>query len=363
MRIRARYDEDINGPPIKGMANSTDLSLQSSVGVRRSIQYLPSVLRPAEQILCAATGFLEGRSGVVLATSDRLLFVYRKQTPISVRYEEILQFRARAGIVTAELEFEDSVGRAVIKQVHPRQRLVKLAAILHDPPNPRPASSSERMDGSKERNQLFVRFEDEPSVAGWRPKLRTKVSLLPTRPNATLKQAVEEPMNPEAGASTLSSGAWRPELSISSMTTPATPSAAFFQLSHAGRISVSRDGEERSSPLANQWLQPGEWALAVFRDVMTVRADGSNAEGAGTVILTNRRMIFCDTDGLRDECSDRPLEAMTDRESPKSNRIRFLDGTELDFIDATSARNFATALKAARDLASLVATTTATARG
>ena len=112
-----------------------DLHLASDVGVRRAVGHLPAVLRKGERIRCAATGFLEGRSGLVVATSERLLFVYRDQTPIDAQYSDIMRFRARVGIFAAELEIEDRVGPALIKQVHPRRRLRELASVLREVQN------------------------------------------------------------------------------------------------------------------------------------------------------------------------------------------------------------------------------------
>lgn len=125
------------------VGGASELGLVSDVGVRRSLEHLPKLLAAREQVRCAASGFLEGRSGLVVATSRRLLFVYRDPTPIDVTYSDILGFRAKAGVVTAELEIEDSIGRAVIKQIHPRRRLVELAALLHDPPTAEPAPPSD----------------------------------------------------------------------------------------------------------------------------------------------------------------------------------------------------------------------------
>ena len=102
------------------------------VGVKRAMEHLRSILRPDEALLLSASAFLEGRSGVLAATDHRLLFVYRDQTPIEAPYGTITHFRARVGVLAAELEIEDPVGRALVKQVHPRRRLREFARLLQE---------------------------------------------------------------------------------------------------------------------------------------------------------------------------------------------------------------------------------------
>ena len=104
--------------------------LGNPVGARHPMEALPSLLRPAERVLTGATAFLEGRSGLVVATSERLLFVHRDESLIDWDYSRITHFRALAGLVVADLQVEAEDERAVIKQVHPRQRLAELAEVL-----------------------------------------------------------------------------------------------------------------------------------------------------------------------------------------------------------------------------------------
>lgn len=104
--------------------------LGNPVGARHSLEALPALLRPGERVLTGATAFLEGRSGLVVATSERLLFVHRDEALIDWDYTAIGHFRALAGLVVADLQVEAEGDRAVIKQVHPRQRLAELAEVL-----------------------------------------------------------------------------------------------------------------------------------------------------------------------------------------------------------------------------------------
>jgi len=66
----------------------------------------------------------------VVATTERLLFLHREEPLIDWDYPGIGHFRALAGLVVADLQIERGDERAVIKQVHPRQRLSELADIL-----------------------------------------------------------------------------------------------------------------------------------------------------------------------------------------------------------------------------------------
>ena len=109
-----------------------DAGLEGTVGVKRSLEHLRSILRRDESVILSAGAFLEGRSGVLAATDRRLLFVWRDQTPIDAPYESITHFRARVGVVAAELEIEDPVGRALVKQLHPRRRLREFAGLLEE---------------------------------------------------------------------------------------------------------------------------------------------------------------------------------------------------------------------------------------
>ena len=104
--------------------------LGNPVGARHSMEALPSLLRPGERVLTGATAFLEGRSGLVVATTERLLFLHREEPVIDWDYPGISHFRALAGLVVADLQLERGDERAVIKQVHPRPRLSELAEIL-----------------------------------------------------------------------------------------------------------------------------------------------------------------------------------------------------------------------------------------
>jgi hypothetical protein len=104
--------------------------LGNPVGARHSVEALPSLLHEGERVLTGATAFLEGRSGLVVATTERLLFLHRDEPLIDWDYPSIGHFRALAGLVVADLQIERGDERVVIKQVHPRQRLSELADIL-----------------------------------------------------------------------------------------------------------------------------------------------------------------------------------------------------------------------------------------
>jgi hypothetical protein len=100
------------------------------VGVRRCIKALSSTLRPGERLRTGAAGFLEGRSGLVAATTERLLFLRRGKVLVDWEYRTITGFRARAGIMAVDLQVESEDLLAVIRQIHPRERLTELAEVL-----------------------------------------------------------------------------------------------------------------------------------------------------------------------------------------------------------------------------------------
>lgn len=100
------------------------------VGARHSLDALPSLLAPGEKLLSGATGFLDGRSGLLVATDRRVLFVHRDELILELGYSSIRHFRALAGLVVADLQIESEDRRAVVKQIHPRSRLSELAELL-----------------------------------------------------------------------------------------------------------------------------------------------------------------------------------------------------------------------------------------
>src|SRR5437660_1274333 len=51
------------------------LKLATGVAVAKSLERLPELIRDGEELVTMASGFLAGTSGLVVVTSDRLLFV------------------------------------------------------------------------------------------------------------------------------------------------------------------------------------------------------------------------------------------------------------------------------------------------
>ena len=120
-------------------ARPANQDLDGLVGVQEPLERLPSLLRPGEEVLVSAGGFLEGHTGLLVATSQRVLFLWKDQAPIDVDYDAIVSFRARRGLVAVDLEIEDAQGPALVKQVHPRRRLVEFARLLGSRANVGPA--------------------------------------------------------------------------------------------------------------------------------------------------------------------------------------------------------------------------------
>ena len=109
---------------------SVEELFDNPVGARHSLDALPSLLAPGEKLLSGATGFLDGRSGLLAATDRRLLFVHRDEVMAEIEYSSIRHFRALAGLVVADLQVESADRRVVVKQLHPRSRLAELAELL-----------------------------------------------------------------------------------------------------------------------------------------------------------------------------------------------------------------------------------------
>jgi hypothetical protein len=330
------------GPPLA----ASDIDLPSSVGVRRCLEFLPRALERAETVRCVATGFLEGRSGLVVVTSKRFLFVYRSELPIAVPLSDVVRFRARAGILAAELEIEDTVGTAVIRQIHPRQRLVQLASYLNDPTaalNQDPAAAlsqpgpSGRTSGPSQRD-------------AWRPRLRTKVSPLtaraaehrPDKPALT-KVAGENPVSRSADVA--EDATWHPTFptaEVSGVTHELLPGG-----DSANGPLFTRVASARQRGGTDRWLQQGEWVIANFDEVMLVGEQPSGDRGSCSV--TNQRIAYENEAGVRFWSFD---DLGANRMS-SPNCVEFLDNLRLDFRDATTARDFGSVVRAAADLIKL----------
>lgn len=261
------------------------MDLGPAVGARQALDHLGSVLLPGETPLCGATAFLEGRSGLVVATTTRLLFIYKDETPIDSPYREIKSVRAKSGAMAAELEIVDGDGRAVIKQVHPRSRLVPLSAIIH-----RALSGA---DPSQAPQLPHIRAAQDPETgdgAPWRPKLRPKVEpLAPHRPSAPAPTVVTAPVSAPAavrgGAITVDARerptGWRPRFGDGAGREAPSPVPI---------TRIAADGASPGAPRDRSWLERGEWILSTFP---LAPVPGGPAEA----VVTNRRLILVSADG------------------------------------------------------------------
>ncbi|MHB1787686.1 MAG: hypothetical protein ACYCS7_16420, partial [Acidimicrobiales bacterium] len=80
---------------------------------------------------CAATGFLQGRTVLVLYTTERILVMRGGTTLVDLNHASISRFRARSGVTTHELQIENRQGNILsIKQIHPRGQLEALSRAL-----------------------------------------------------------------------------------------------------------------------------------------------------------------------------------------------------------------------------------------
>jgi hypothetical protein len=99
------------------------------VGVKASLEHLAELVGD-EQVKIAATAFLDGHSGLVLATDRRVMFVQGSTVLVEVPYDSFWVFRARQGVTKSDLYLYVPDRRVVLKQVHPRTKLVELANLL-----------------------------------------------------------------------------------------------------------------------------------------------------------------------------------------------------------------------------------------
>ena len=102
-----------------------------AVGVRGSVEALGAVVRADERIVIAATGFVDGRTCLILITSSRLLILRGRSVLVDLDHSAISRFRALTGVATHDLQLENAQGNVlVIKQVHPKAQLEELARVL-----------------------------------------------------------------------------------------------------------------------------------------------------------------------------------------------------------------------------------------
>jgi len=113
------------------MAAKVIAQVGQAVGVRAAVEGLRMVLRPDEDVICAATGFLQGRTVLVLYTSARILVMRGGTTLVDLNHGSISRFRARTGMATHELQIENRQGNILaIKQIYPRDQLEAMSRAL-----------------------------------------------------------------------------------------------------------------------------------------------------------------------------------------------------------------------------------------
>lgn len=389
-------------PKTHGTVDDHGLNLGHAAGVRRSLDQLGSILRPGERIVCGAQGFLEGRPGLVIATSSRFLFVYRDETPIDSPYEEITRFRAKVGIVASDLEIEDANGVASIRQIHPRARLADLAGVLQKGPGAAPGAPlpgarpgvetatspvpgaappiDDQAPGSLATPAGTAAVSETAVTAAaeaedWKPKLRPKISPLPARheeaaPGAGPTAPPAAPAETRAPSSGIggTAAAVPPAVVTPTAATPTSPSPVGARKAPAwqprlGVVGPAGDAPEPTSlaarrgaltsskgpvplPLADQLL-PGEWVVATFAD-LTATTEGHEKEASASVAVTNRRLLLLTPSGTPVEAW--PLQAVEVQESAGGGRARLVGGIDLEFTSSELAAGFSEAMRNATGL-------------
>ena len=113
------------------LASAVVAQIGGTVGVRGSVESLATVVRPEERVVCAATGFVDGRTCLVLITSSRLLILRGRSVLVDLDHKAISRFRALRGVTTHDLQLENAQGNVLmIKQVYPKSQLEQLAKVL-----------------------------------------------------------------------------------------------------------------------------------------------------------------------------------------------------------------------------------------
>jgi hypothetical protein len=98
--------------------------------LRREIDKLPRLLPPGEDILHMAQGRLEGGTGLVVATSRRLMFVEQgvaHQRVEDLPYEVILSVQAEVNVVASKLMISGPSSEVSISRVYPKARTMEIA--------------------------------------------------------------------------------------------------------------------------------------------------------------------------------------------------------------------------------------------
>jgi hypothetical protein len=113
------------------LASTVVAQIGGAVGVRASVESLAVIVRPEEQIVSAATGFVDGRTCLILITSSRLLILRGRSLLVDLDHKSISRFRALTGVATHDLQLENAQGNVlVIKQIYPKAQLDGLAKVL-----------------------------------------------------------------------------------------------------------------------------------------------------------------------------------------------------------------------------------------
>jgi hypothetical protein len=113
------------------LASKVVAQIGGAIGVRSAVEALGTVLRPEEAVVCAAVGFVDGRTCLVLITSGRFLILRGHSVLVDLEHQAISRFRARTGLTTHDLELQNAQGNVlVVKQVHPKAQLEELARVL-----------------------------------------------------------------------------------------------------------------------------------------------------------------------------------------------------------------------------------------
>lgn len=335
------------------------LDLGYAAGARQALDHLGGILRRGETVRCAATAFLEGRSGLVAATSQRLLFVYRDETPIDTPYAGITRFRAKAGVLSADLEFEDSTGRAVLRQIHPRSRLVDLVGILQGRPGetevlaagPAPAARPDREAAgapapSREADAAPVPTREAagaPAInkeAAWTPKLRSKIAPLAPRGPAKFPSATPPaPSSPSSSPSSSGPG-WKPQLG---------PPASGLVTPIGGRPPgrPATGPRERVALPPGGWLGTGEWLVSTFARIEADLEEGRKVSGNAAV--TNRRLLLLESSGS--VAAEWGLGGIEPERADSPMRVRLSQAVEFGFSSAEGAGEFSQAVVTAGFLA------------
>jgi len=107
------------------LANLAEKKLSMAFMVRREMKKLPSLLGEGEKVVNLARGEYDGKEGLVAITDRRIIFLEEgvlRHRLEDFPYDKVTSVQTETGIRSGKLTIFASGNKAVISDVHPKQR-------------------------------------------------------------------------------------------------------------------------------------------------------------------------------------------------------------------------------------------------